>query len=58
MYNPYSITNKKKHKVIDKILKFDDKRRLSFVCHPDIEEDYKWILSKMRESKGNSKPQP
>lgn len=58
MYNPYSITNKKKHKVIDKILKFDDKRRLSFVYNPDIEKDYKWNLSKIRESKGNSKPQP
>ena len=57
MYNPYSITKKKK--VIDRILKFDDERRLTYTYHPDIEKSYEWILNNMRNPlKGTSKPQP
>ena len=49
MYNPYSITKKKKHiRIIDRILKFDDERRLTYTYHPDIEKSYEWILRKMR----------
>jgi len=51
MYNPYSITKKKKHiRIIDRILKFDDERRLTYTYHPDIEKSYEWILRKMRKS--------
>jgi len=52
MYNPYSISNKKKKhiRIIDKILKFDDKQRLKSTYHPDIEKSYEWILRKMRKA--------
>ena len=45
MYSPYAHVPEKLKRKIDNIIKFDNEQRKKKKFHPDIEKDYKTLLT-------------